>query len=374
MRLQTNQTTITRQNIAAAIAMLMPINIQAGAATKAPDKVATPKVERRGDQMYFIGSTLMADYIKAIAERLNKNAQLPSPIMINKGSTRGISAFCAGVGLDTPDVVAVSRQIRSAELEECSANGVTDVIGIQIGYEATVLVSKPNDGEYALDLKDFYRAIAAELPRDYNDFIPNENVRWREINADLPDTEIRFVIPAPGLGGRAFLEDRMLETACRDISEIKTIFGADDRVKQCIGMRSDGRITEADVPYDKNAANIMNSAPLGTLAVLPMRFAVMNPQSFKLQPLDGVFPTQESISSRQYKLTRPLYFFIKKAHIKDYWGNGLVAGLREFITEITRETTMGPEGYLIELGVQPLAADVREHVRTASLRLEVLSN
>lgn len=322
--------------------------------------------------MYIIGSTLMKDYTVAIMDRLIKNAKLPPAILVNKGTTRGVEAFCAGTGLNTPDIVALSRRLRSSELEDCRAHGVTDLIEILIGYEAAGIVSRRDNQDYPLTLVSMYKALAAELPRDINDFIPNQNKRWRDVDPNLPNTEIRMIIPVPSLGGRGFMEDRMLQGACRKIIEIKTIFGAEDRVKQCIALRDDNRITELDTPYDRNVVQTLATSPSGTLAIIPLRFATEHQEFLKIQSLEGVVPNHETVSSREYQFTRPLYFLIKKAHIKNYRRKGLVSGLREFITEATREATIGPSGYLAKLGVFSVDAEMRNEIRTASLRLSTI--
>ena len=319
--------------------------------------------------MYIMGSTLMKDYTVAVMERLTKNAGLPPALLVNRGTTRGLKAFCAGTGVDTPDVVALSRRMRSVELEECRTHGVKDIIEIQIGYEAAGMVSRRDDQDYPLTLVSMYRAVAAELPRDFNDFVPNTYSRWHEVDASLPNTEIRMIVPVRSLGGRAFLEDRMLQGACRKIIEIKTIFGAETRVKQCIALRDDGRIIELDTPYDRNVVQTLAASPPGTLAAIPLRFATEHQEFLKIQPFDGVIPNYETVSNHHYLFTRPLYFLIKKAHVKNYRRKGLVSGLREFITEVTRETTIGPGGYLAKLGVFPVEAEMRNQIREDSLRL-----
>ncbi|CAK0744286.1 phosphate transport system substrate-binding protein [Gammaproteobacteria bacterium] len=339
------------------------------AAAEGTSASVVPPERTTGQVMYMIGSTLMASYTNAIMENLTKIAGLPPAIIANRGSSRGIESFCEGVGLNTPYIVAVSRRIRSTEIESCRSHGVNDIIEIQVGYEASGIVSRRDDQDYPLTLTTLYKAVAAELPKDYNEFFPNKNMRWRDVDPELPNTEIRFVIPVPSLGGRAFMEDRILQGACRLIPEIKTIFRADIRVKQCITLRGDGKITEVDTPYDRNVVQTLASSPTGTLAVIPLRFATEHQEFLKVQPFDGVTPNYETVSNKQYKFTRPLYFLVKKAHIKNYRGKGLVFGLREFITEVTRESTIGPGGYLAQLGLFPTEKEIREKTRESGLRL-----
>jgi phosphate transport system substrate-binding protein len=327
-----------------------------------------------GEAIYIIGTQLMAPYTAAIATRLVQNTGLTPPVVVNQSTSKGIQSFCSGVGLHTPDVVAVSRRLREVEREDCRAHGVEDVIEIQIGYDATAVASRIDDLDYPLTLQSFYHAVAAELPDGY-EFFPNTHSRWKQVDPALPDTEIRIVMPSPILGGRVFIENRMLEAACRNIFEINSIFSAEDRVKQCISLRQDERIIELDSSHnyaDTVVHTLADLAP-GTLALVPLRFATMHEKELKIQPFEGVMPNRETVSNHRYSLVRPLYFFIKKAHVKNYLGAGPVNGLRELITEMTRETTWGPDGYLADLGLFPMDDWERQQVRASSLQLSTVT-
>jgi len=333
--------------------------------------IVLPPERATGKIMYIIGSTLIKDYTDAVMERLHKNAKIPPAFTINKGSTRGVEVFCSGIGLNYPDVVAVSRRIRANELEDCRSHEVNDIVEIQIGYEATGIVSRRDDQDYHLTLASLYKGVAGELPK--GSFVLNENKLWSDADSNLPKTPIHLVIPVASLGGRAFFEDQMLQAACRSFKEIKSISDAKDRVKQCITLRKDGRITELDVPFDLNVVKTLSTATtMGTLAIMPLRFATEHLDVLKLQPIDGVLPNTKTVANHSYHLTRPLYYLIKRAHIKNYYKQGLVSGLREFITEITRESTIGPHGYLTKMGVFPMEDEHRNQVRVSSLRLETI--
>ncbi len=335
-------------------------------------EIEVPPDRESGQVLYIVGSTLMQDYTTAVMEHLEKNAALPPAIIVNQGSTRGIDLFCAGLGLDTPDILAISRKVHSSELNTCYEHGVTDIIEIQVGYEASVVVSRRDDQDYPLDLVSLYRAVAATLPTGNGDFVSNHATRWHEVDNTLPDTAIRFILPVRSLGGHAFFEDKILQGACRNIPEIRSIFDASQRVKQCIAMRNDGRILEMDTPYNRNVVQTLASSPHGTLAILPLRFATEHQEFLKIQALGGVIADYETVSNHQYTFTRPLYFLVKKAHIKNYRGRGLVSGLREFITEVTREPAIGPSGYLSKMGVFPMDSAIRSKIRETSLRLDTL--
>ena len=49
-------------------------------------------------------------------------------------------------------------------------------------------------------------------------------------------------------------------------------------------------------------------------------------------------------------MSRPLFFYVKKAHI------GVIPGLKEYVAEFTSDKAMGEEGYLADVGLIPLPA------------------
>ena len=77
--------------------------------------------------------------------------------------------------------------------------------------------------------------------------------------------------------------------------------------------------------------------------------------------IESVEPTFESISDKSYPISRPLYFYVKKAHID------VVPGILGYLTEFTSERAWGDDGYLAEKGMIPLAADARKAL-AASVR------
>ena len=328
---------------------------------------ALPAASGERATLLITGSTLIKPFTDAIMQRLMQNAGLPPAVILPTGTGKGVKAFCAGVGIDTPDIVAVSRRMRHREYEECTANGVTDIVEIQIGYEALVVISRLDDS-ISLSLDDFYRGIAEELP-DGDEFLENTYKTWRDIRPGLPDTPIGFILPSRDLGARGFFSDRFLQGACRNIFEIKSIFSAEERVRQCVNMRDDNRIVEVGVPFVENVRKALMAAKPGTLAVTSFRHAQELSDVAQIVAFDGSVPTYETIADREYDFTRPLYYYVKRAHVKDYMGRGPVLGLREFITEVTRETTFGRDGYLAAIGLVPMSASERERVRYNALHL-----
>jgi phosphate transport system substrate-binding protein len=326
--------------------------------------------------MSITGSTFVAPYVQAVLDRLVSNRLIAPAKTAFGGTGAGVAKFCENPGAGEPDVVAMSRRMRGSELEFCKENGVNEIIEIQLGLSALVLVARRDDFDYDLTLDELYHAIAAEIPHD-GEFVSNKAMTWRAadkkvVEKRLPDIPINVLVPFAGLGSRGFFEDRFLEAACRKIPDIKTIFSGEERRKQCIGLRNDGKIGTINIPYDTNLREAMLKAPRGTIAVAPLNMAEAMPDVVKVLPLDGVMPTHATIGDRSYPFVRPLYVYVDRSAVKNYKGEGPVAGLREFITELTREQTIGPGGYLANEGLIPLTASRRVAVRESALHLHIL--
>ncbi|BBK38406.1 hypothetical protein STAQ_34840 [Allostella sp. ATCC 35155] len=318
-----------------------------------------------------VGSTFVSPFLRSVFDRLVEANLVVPPQQEYRGTVRGLTEFCRSVAPDTASVAAMSRRMRTSEFEACQANGVAQIIEIQLGSNTLVLTAGRKDADFDLTLRNLYDALAREVPAD-EEFLPNTRKRWKEVGDNLPDLPIRVAVPAEGLGSRGFFEDRFLQAACRNIPSIRSIFSAESRVRQCVTMRNDEHVVEVGTPYDQAVRQIMTGAPAGTIAVVPYNMATAMNDLLKILPLDGVLPSPTTVAARTYPFNRPLFVYVKRAHVKDYRGRGPVAGLRELITELTRERTIGPDGYLVVEGVVPLAEDERERVRSRALRLATM--
>jgi hypothetical protein len=58
---------------------------------------------------------------------------------------------------------------------------------------------------------------------------------------------------------------------------------------------------------------------------------------------------------------------VKKAHI------GVIPGMKEYLAEFTSKGSMGPTGYLADLGLIPLSDADYKKVRTAGTQLNTIS-
>ena len=89
-------------------------------------------------------------------------------------------------------------------------------------------------------------------------------------------------------------------------------------------------------------------------------YLLANKDKIKAAAVNGVKPSLEGIQDYSYPIARPLFFYVKKAHV------GVVPGLKEFLAEFTSKKAMGSRGYLTDIGLVPLASDKYKITRTAA--------
>lgn len=68
-------------------------------------------------------------------------------------------------------------------------------------------------------------------------------------------------------------------------------------------------------------------------------------------------PSFDTIADASYGISRPLYIYIKKAHI------GVIPGLKEFVAEYVSDEALKRGGYLAERGMTPLSDSLLKKVQ-----------
>ena len=87
-----------------------------------PPAVPKPPPEARG--IWIVGSPALRGTVDQAAAKYNGGPDT-KPHLDARGTAAGFRAFCAGVGLDHPDMVASDRPISAAEYKRCRAAGIT---------------------------------------------------------------------------------------------------------------------------------------------------------------------------------------------------------------------------------------------------------
>ncbi|MFS2011815.1 substrate-binding domain-containing protein [Azospirillum sp. CT11-132] len=87
-----------------------------------PPAVPKPPPEARG--IWIVGSPALRGTVDQAAAKYNGGPDT-KPHLDARGTAAGFRSFCAGVGLDHPDMVASDRPISAAEYKRCRSAGIT---------------------------------------------------------------------------------------------------------------------------------------------------------------------------------------------------------------------------------------------------------
>lgn len=310
--------------------------------------VATPAFAAR-DQIHVAGSSTVLPYAQIVAESFAKaNSKFKAPVVESGGSGAGIKQFCAGVGEAFIDIANSSRPIKPEEIATCAANGVKDIVEAKFGYDGIVFAFDKSVGDVKLTQSDIYLALAAMVPVD-GKMVANANKTWKQVNKDLPDMPIMAFVPGEKHGTREVFEQKVLMAGCvankGDAAYIAGGMSKDDAAKACVKMRKDGASVDIDGDYTETLARLgTNKTAVG---VFGLSFYQNNSDKLKVASVGGVVPSVETVASGKYPVSRPLFFYIKKAHV------GVIPGIMEYANYFVSTKVAGAEGPLAEAGLVP---------------------
>ena len=301
------------------------------------------------DNIEVVGSSTVYPFSTVVAERYGRSTGKATPKIESTGSGGGMKLFCSGVGTNYPDITNSSRRIKMSEFKKCQKNGVKDVIEVQIGYDGIVIANSVDAKSINLSRKDIFLALAAKVPGDTEgSLIDNPYTNWEQINPLLPDIDIEVLGPPPTSGTRDAFVELGMEGGCKKIAWIAALKKTDKNTyKQvCHTVREDGRYIEAG-ENDNLIVQKLEANP-AALGIFGFSFLDQNADKVQGASIESVEPTFESIADKSYPISRPLFFYVKKAHV------GVVPGMMGYLKEFTSERAWGVEGYLAEKGMIPL--------------------
>lgn len=309
------------------------------------------------DYISVVGSSTVYPFSTVVAERFGKAAGGATPKIESTGTGGGFKLFCGGVGTGHPDIANASRQIKKAEFDECQANGVKDIIEVQIGFDGIVLANSVNAAPMQLTPKDIFLALAKGIPAKYGPkLVPNPNKTWKDVNPALPDTKIEVLGPPPTSGTRDAFVELAMEAGCSSFEWIKDLKKVNEAEYKniCHTLREDGAFVEAG----ENDNLIVQKLAANPKAVGIFGFSFLEQNSDKVHGavINGVAPSFEAIASKTYPVSRPLFMYAKKAHI------GVVPNMEGFLAEFTSEKAWGDDGYLADKGMIPMPEPMRKQV------------
>jgi phosphate transport system substrate-binding protein len=317
------------------------------------------------DQIRIVGSSTVFPFSTTVAEQFGKGGKFKTPVVESTGTGGGFKLFCAGVGVDDPDISNASRKIKDSEIESCAKNGVTSITEVKIGYDGIVLANAKGGPELKLTTKTVWLALAKQVPVS-GKLVDNPYKNWSEIDPSLPNEKIEVLGPPPTSGTRDAFVELVMDKGCAGFDEIKAITDAKAKQAACQQIREDGGYVEAG-ENDNLIVQKLEANPVA-VGIFGFSFLDQNADKIKGNPMDGKTPSFESIASGEYEVSRPLFFYVKNAHV------GVIPGIKEFVAEFMSDRASGEEGYLADKGLIPMPQDERSKVMPQALALQPLTN
>ena len=312
------------------------------------------------DQVKIAGSSTVLPYANIVAEQFGKTfPKFKTPLVESGGTGAGLKQFCTGLGEATIDIADASRPIRQDERVACEQSGVKDIMEVKFGYDGIVFASDVKGPSFAFTPKDWYFALAAQLPDAEGKLASNTRKTWKDVNPDFPTWNIAAYIPGEKHGTREVFEERVLNAGCVAAGALDAMVkGGMDRAsaeKACIRVRKDGAAVDIDGDYTETLARLESNKQ--GIGVFGLAFYENNTDKLKIATMNGIVPSVETIASAKYPVSRPLFFYVKKAHL------GVIPGLKEYVEFFISDRMIGPRGPLADYGLVPLPDSERKAVQ-----------
>lgn len=320
------------------------------------------------DYISIVGSSTVYPFATVVAEKFGKSTQYKTPKIESTGSGGGHKLFGAGVGVQHPDITNSSRRIKKSEFEKASQNGI-EIVEVKIGYDGIVVANSKKGAALKLTRKDLYLALAAQVPNPDGSetLVANPYNTWKDVNASLPNIKIEVLGPPPTSGTRDAFVELAMEGGAKKFGFIKAMKAADkNKYKSvCHTVREDGAYIEAG----ENDNLIVQKLEANPKALGIFGFSFLDQNTDKIQGsfIDGVQPTFEAIADGSYPVSRPLFFYVKKAHVDK------IPGMREYLKEFTSEKAWGDDGYLTDKGLIPMPTAERKQFQNAVATLKPMT-
>ena len=334
----------------AALAGLLSLGVAAGTA------------EAR-DQIRIVGSSTVFPFATTVAEQFGKSGGFKTPVVESTGTGGGFKLFCAGVGVDHPDISDASRPIKDSEMKDCAKNGVTAITEVKIGYDGIVMANSKSGPAMKVTIPQIWQALAKQVVVG-DKLAPNPYKTWSDIDPSLPKEKIEVLGPPPTSGTRDAFVELVMDKGCDTFAEVKALQG-DAKKAACDTIREDGAYIEAG-ENDNLIVQKLEANP-AAFGIFGYSFLDQNADKLQGSTVNGELPTFENIASAKYPVSRPLFFYVKNAHV------GVIPGIKEYVTEFVSDRATGEDGYLPEKGLIPLTADEHKTVMKKATALQPMA-
>lgn len=289
------------------------------------------------DNIQIAGSSTVLPYASIVAEAFGENFNFPTPVVESGGSSAGLKRFCDGIGETTIDIANASRPMKDSERATCAENGIDSITEVRIGYDGIVFAAhKSLENFNALTTGQIYQALSA-----------NTNfTKWSEIDPSLPDVKIEANIPGTKHGTREVFEEKVMIAGCEAVGDydkfLEELGDKKAAAAKCAEV-DHFRAIDIDGDYTETLARIESSKT--SIGVFGLAFYYNNTDKLQVATINGVEGTQETIANGTYPVSRPLFFYVKNAHVS------VIPGLAEYVNFFVADEIAGPDGPLAQYGL-----------------------
>lgn len=274
------------------------------------------------DQISAVGSSTVYPFTTIVAERfVAADPDARAPVIESTGTGAGMKLFCAGIGAGHPDLENASRRMKAVEYRECAAHGASAILEIPIGIDGIAFAESKQGPRMNLTTADIYRALAARPGGR-----PNAARTWHDVNPALPAIPIQVYGPPATSGTRDALAELILTKGCDAVEPDAAALAARDPEAHrlfCTRVRDDGAYIDAG-ENDNLIVQKLQSNP-NAIGVFGYSYLEENRTTVNGVTINGVAPTYQAIAADRYPGSRPLYVYVKKAHLD------AIPGLRRFL-------------------------------------------
>jgi phosphate transport system substrate-binding protein len=312
------------------------------------------------DYIAVVGSSTVYPFSTTVAEQFGKGGKFKTPKVEATGTGGGFKLFCGGVGVQYPDVANASRAIKDSEVAACNKAGVKGIIEVKIGYDGIVVADSVKGAPFKVTRRQLYLALAKTVPDPANPakYIANPYRTWSQVDKSLPADKIEVLGPPPTSGTRDAFVELVMQEGALTFDGLKALKKTDEAAFKQIAdaIREDGVYVEAG-ENDNLIVQKLQANPKA-LGIFGYSFLEENISQVKGAQIDGVVPNFENIIAGKYPVSRPLFIYVKAAHL------GVIPGLKQFVAEYISARAIGEDGYLGDKGLIPLTGAEAIKVRS----------
>ena len=287
--------------------------------------IATASTAYARDNIVSVGSSTVFPFSTIAAEKFKQNSGT-NVIIESTGTGGGMKMFCAGVGVEHPDMTGASRAMKDKEAVNCAANGV-EFEEVIIGYDGITVSNSISAERVNFTKEQLFIAVTDTSKK-----------KWSDIDPSLPNYPISIMLPPPTSGTRDAFVELVMHSACKKM-------GMDTKSAECNNVREDGAV----IIMGENDNLLVEKLVTDDKMFGVFGFSFMDNNRDKVQGsmIEGVAPEFETIADGSYKVSRPLFVYYKTAHM------GVIPGLAEF-KDFYTNMVADVDGPIVAAGLIPL--------------------